>query len=99
MDVIEECLVEEEPELGACCVKDECLESTEDECNALAGDYQGDGSSCLDVDVSCDSEPVIGEHKPGKGSASCSTAGAAGGQGLGLLLVSLVGLVARRRQN
>ena len=99
MDVIEECLLEEEPELGACCVKDECLESTEDECNALAGDYQGDGSSCLDVDVSCDSEPVIGEHKPGKGSASCSTAGAAGGHGLGLLLVSLVGLVARRRQN
>jgi len=52
-DVLEECLVVEEPELGACCVKDECIESTEDDCRDLFGDFFGPGSTCLDAVVTC----------------------------------------------
>jgi len=101
VDVYEECMVVEEPEYGACCVKDECLDSTEEECEDMDGDFQGVGSTCLDTDVVCEedvSDPVSTD--PGgasASSASCSVAASSGTQGVGLLLVSLLGLIRRRR--
>jgi len=95
VDVIEECLVEDEPVYGACCAKDECIDTTEEDCEAMAGDFQGEGSTCLDAAVTCDEEPSSTDD--GKPASSCSVTGAGGTQGIGLLLVSLLGLVRRRR--
>lgn len=39
------------PRLGACCLEDEACEArTRDECEALGGDYRGDGVECRDVE-------------------------------------------------
>lgn len=38
------------PEPAACCVGPDCFMLTEDECNAAGGEYQGDGTNCVDID-------------------------------------------------
>jgi hypothetical protein len=98
VDVYEECMMEEEPVYGACCVKGECLDSTEEECGDLDGDFQGAGSTCLDAVVTCDDDSD-GSTSDGEsaGKTGCSTASSVGTKGFSLMLVSILGLIRRRR--
>jgi len=106
-DLVAECGLDDDtgiiddPELGACCLDEECIETTADECWADEGAFYGPGSTCDDAFVECcgddtgTTEPV--DPVP---AVSCSSAGGSRG-GLHLMLpLALVGMAAgfRRRE-
>jgi hypothetical protein len=41
------------PELGACCMQDQCQQQTQEGCEAAGGQYLGDGEPCQDDSCSC----------------------------------------------
>jgi uncharacterized protein (TIGR03382 family) len=100
----------EDPDLGACCLDEECIETTADECWADEGAFYGPGSSCDDTFVECCGDDDTGTTAPvGTGtsepvdaapSLSCSTVGGTR-SGLPLMLpFALVGMAVgfRRRE-
>ena len=52
---------------GACCEGESCSQQTEDDCSALSGEYQGDGSDCSDNPCLV---PVFGACCDGMGNCS-----------------------------
>ena len=106
-DLVAECGLDDDtgiiddPDLGACCLDEECIETTAEECWVDEGAFYGPGSTCDAAFVECcgddtgTTEPV--DPVP---YVSCSSTGGSRG-GLHLMLpLALVGLAAgfRRRE-
>jgi MYXO-CTERM domain-containing protein len=106
-DLVAECGLDDDtgiiddPDLGACCLDEECIETTAEECWADEGAFYGPGSTCDAAFVECcgDDTGTTGPVDPVP-SLSCSSTGGSR-SGLHLMLpLALVGLAAgfRRRE-
>jgi MYXO-CTERM domain-containing protein len=111
-DLVEECDLGGDDE-GACCVDEECTETTAEECWAVEGAFYGPGSTCDDTFVECcgddtgTAEPVgTGTTGPtvkpvDKDKESSWGCSSAGGSRLGfhlLLPLALLGMAAGFRR-